>query len=200
MLTIASPSFVNASVTQPLPLDMNLPSPSPFPPPCSLSFTFTGWGRTPQVWFPFPADSPPGRAVHPEERGCVPGGQGLAVVAAPRFPPAPAECHRWGRAAPCQGGGSTRQARRRAAASSHPRVNASTQAPRLHSADSDLEKLCSAPLAAPFWISLCPHQHRHRPPSAPCAAVRWAGGSWTETQLLPRGTCALTGHPSESWW
>lgn len=83
--------------------------PSPLPPSASsLTFAFIRLGRNPSIlWSPSPADSSAGHAVHPEEHGCVPRSQRLAVVATPRFPPAPAECHcrRW--AASCQRGWST---------------------------------------------------------------------------------------------
>lgn len=39
------------------------------------------------------ADPEAGRTVHPEEPGCVPGGQGLAMVGASGISPAPAEPH-----------------------------------------------------------------------------------------------------------
>lgn len=158
---------------------MNPLFPSLLPPPPLLSFLHLPWvGKGPsRFWSLFPADSPTGRTEHPEEHGCVPGGQGLVVVAAPRFPPAPAEHHHRGRAAPCQGGQSGWQAECGVAAPfSHPHVSAyvQTQCPTLQILD--LEMLCPAALAAPFQRSLRCHQQGHRPPSLLCPATLLACG------------------------
>lgn len=124
--------------------------------------------------------------LHPEEHGCVPGSQGLAVVAALWFPSAPAECHHRGGAAPCQGGGSLWW-------TSHPVLpqclHTDSVPPPLHVL---LGVLCPTAFTACLQLSLCAITTT-LPPSHTQLLSRLVGAAQTQRHYPERMIAAYLG-------